>query len=64
MLNFTREQKLVDICFLAVLTATDPLYIKGFAKMSMQEKADWVAAQLSACGFPTDPCGSSWGVLR
>jgi hypothetical protein len=64
MRKHNREQKLVDICFSAVLTATDPQYAKVFSKMTMQEKADWVAAQLSACGFPTDPCGCSWGVLR
>jgi len=28
------------------------------------EVAEWVADQLKQCGYPTKPCGMSWGVLE
>lgn len=57
----TNEQKLVDICFSIALTIkTNKKY---FGKLSYEETADWVAKQLDGCGFPTTPCGSSWGIL-
>lgn len=56
----SREQQLVDIAFQLVLTALDSPAIK---KKSTPERAQWVAEQLAACGFPTKPVGSSWGVL-
>ncbi len=60
----SREQKLVDICFQLVLTATDRNFKKDFTRMNVVEKASWVAKQLRECGFDTEPCGSSWGVLK
>ena len=57
----SRLQKLIDICFDLVLTQNDPNVIK-------QEDQDdlmlWVARQLRENGFPTKPCGASWGVLE
>lgn len=32
-------------------------------KQSREDVAEWVANQLKECGFPTKPCGASWGVL-
>jgi hypothetical protein len=34
-----------------------------FRGKSIQEVAEWTAGQLRDCGFPTVPCGMSWGVL-
>lgn len=31
---------------------------------SNEEIAEWVAHNLKECGFPTTPCGMSWGVLN
>lgn len=58
-----KEQELIDICFQLVLTCLDKKYVKNFIKMSQEQKAEWVAAQLKGCGFSTHPCGSSWGIL-
>lgn len=63
-----REQQLIDICFSVGLMLHDPCsreedkssYFKG---KSNEEVAEWIASQLEACGFPTKPMGSSWGVL-
>ena len=38
-----REQKLVDICFQLVLTATDPNTPKAFVSCTSEKKAKWVA---------------------
>jgi hypothetical protein len=57
-----REQKLVDACFAIALLVSDPNL--GFGKLSNEEKATYVAAQLRALGFDTAPCGASWGVLK
>jgi hypothetical protein len=55
------NQKLVDLCFAMVLAATeDPV----FCAKSNEEKAAWVADHLRYSGFNTEPCGSSWGVLK
>lgn len=35
-----------------------------FKGMSREECMEWVAEQLRACGFDTQPCGASWGVLK
>lgn len=59
----SREQKLVDICFELVLTATSEQHSEYFRKLSVEAKARWVADQLKGCGFNTTPCGASWGVL-
>lgn len=58
-----KEQELIDICFQLVLTCLDKKYVKNFIKMSQEQKAEWVATQLKGCGFPTHPCGASWGIL-
>lgn len=56
--NWTaNEQKLVDLCFACVLQA------EQLAGRTNEEKAEWVRRQLTLCGFPTEPCGMSWGVL-
>ena len=59
----TTEQKLVDICFECVLTVLDHEHVALFTKMSIAERAEWVARQLRASGFDTEPVGASWGVL-
>jgi hypothetical protein len=57
----SNEQKLVDLCFEIALMISDKEY-KLYEK-SIEEKAEWIAHQLKECGFPTMPCGMSWGVL-
>lgn len=65
----SNEQKLVDLCFQIALMLSET---KGtdregkkltLYKLPVPKKAEWIAQQLSLCGFPTTPCGSSWGVL-
>lgn len=63
MAHTAREQKLVNILFQCVLTATDREHAKTFAKMTVEQRATWVAEQLRGCGFDTQPIGASWGVL-
>jgi len=58
-----REQKLIDMMFQMVMLTTDAGHRDHFAKLTNEEKAEWVRKQLKDCGFPTTPCGSSWGVL-
>ncbi len=58
-MNRTREQQLVDICFQLTITAA-----KYMRSKSNEDIAKWVASQLDACGFYTEPMGMSWGVLR
>ena len=55
------KQKLVDICFQIAITMN--MYPDGFKDKSKEEIAEWVAKQPDMCGFPTKPCGMSWGVL-
>ena len=64
------EQKLIDLCFSIGLLISDT---KGkdregneitLYKKSNEEKAEWIARQLRACGFDTVPRGMSWGVLK
>lgn len=55
-------QKLIDILFECVFVATDKK--NGIIDMSEADKAAWVSNQLRACGFETEPVGSSWGILR
>lgn len=52
-----REQKLIDIMFEVVMVS------KTMQDMSNEVLALWVRRQLTACGFPTEPIGASWGVL-
>jgi len=58
-----QQQKLVDICFEVASMISDKEYRHIFDEMSHEEKMEWVAKQLSGCGFKTRPCGCSWGVL-
>lgn len=60
----SREQKLIDITFQLVLTATSPRHEEFFKNKSQEEIAAWVTEQLKGCGFCTDPVGSSWGYLK
>ena len=55
------EQKLVDIAFQLALTMHEHPW---FIDKSKEQVATWVAQQLEKSGFKTEPCGSSWGVLK
>ena len=57
-----REQKLVDIMFQVGLMLSSPLY--KMRNLPEEEKAAWIIEQLEVCGFPTYPCGMSWGILH
>lgn len=57
----SNNQELIDICFQIGLTISDHRY--DLHTKSNEEKADWIASQLRACGYDTKPIGSSWGVL-
>lgn len=69
MIPTKREQQLVDLCFSIALTLseTEGSDREGnkitLCKLPVPEKAKWIAEQLAMCGFPTHPCGASWGVL-
>lgn len=64
-----REQKLIDLCFEIALMISDtkddrdgkPLTLY---KMPIEKKAKWIAKQLKDNGFSTEPCGSSYGILK
>lgn len=58
-----KEQKLIDIGFSIAMIITDKRYSKKFSNMTQEKIAEWVAEQYKGCGFPTVPCGMSWGVL-
>lgn len=60
-MNKMEDQKLIDICFQIGIVISDPEY--KFHKKTREERATWIAQQLAACGYPTVPCGASWGVL-
>jgi hypothetical protein len=56
----SNEQKLIDIMFeigLMIHTHT------WFKDKDNEEVCEWIRGQLDGCGFHTEPCGSSWGVL-
>jgi len=61
---YNKQQKLIDICFEIAMTLHDPKYRKHFHSMDKEHLAKWVRHQLKGCGFDTEPCGSSWGVLK
>lgn len=61
MIHQSNEQKLVDLCFEIGLMISDKEY--KFYEKSIEERAEWITRQLKGCGFPTMPCGMSWGVL-
>ena len=54
------KQRLIDIMFEIAIHMQI-----GSAHFETREAcAEWVADQLRKCGYPTRPCGSSWGVLE
>ena len=55
----SKEQQLVDIMYQIAMTSAQYLHGK-----SNEEIAEWVSKQLRDCGFDTEPCGASWGVLK
>lgn len=60
--NWTkREQELVDIMFEVLLKTTVD---EVFCKLSNEDKAKWLRNTLKNCGYPTEPMGASWGVLK
>ena len=68
-----RMQKLVDLCYDLVLTATDegrgrdgkpPARWFRAKGRTTEQKAAWVTDQLRGCGFDTSPCGATWGLLK
>ena len=60
MVEMSKEQDLVDICFQMVAATTDdPI----FCKKSVPEKMLWVAGTLRKCEIYTVPMGASWGVI-
>lgn len=58
-----REQKLIDILFECVMLVTSPGHAQKFQHMKREKVGAWVREQLEGCGFHTEPCGASWGVL-
>lgn len=57
----SKEQQLIDIMFQVALTMRNNSWFVG---KSQEEVAEWVQKQLKDCGFETEPCGASWGVLK
>ncbi len=55
------EQKLIDIMFQIGLMIHQDHWFVG---RSQEEVAEWIQLQLKECGFETEPCGASWGVLK
>lgn len=56
-----REQGLVDLMFDICLSMKDrPDWVE---KANYENICIWVAKTLRSCGYPTQPIGSSWGVL-
>lgn len=55
------EQKLIDIMFDVAMTMHQNPW---FIDKSQEEVAEWLRGQLKACGFETEPCGASWGILK
>ena len=61
--SYQEQQNLIDICFEIAMLMHDKQYREIFNNMNREELAEWVAKQLRECGFPTRPCGLSWGRL-
>lgn len=61
MAERSKEQQLVDLCFEIAITLQ--MNQKWLKNQSREDIGNWVAEQLKGCGFPTTPCGASWGVL-
>lgn len=67
-MNRSNEQQLVDLCFsIALMLSTKGVGRDGkkydMTKLSIDEKALWIAKQLRDAGFDTRPVGSSHGIL-
>lgn len=56
------DQQLIDIMFQVVMTMHQNPWFIG--KSQEEEVAEWLRGQLKNCGFETEPCGASWGVLK
>lgn len=55
------KQKLIDIMFeIGITIKVNP----RLQEKSNEELAEWIRSQLDMCGFHTEPCGASWGVLK
>ena len=50
-----REQRLVDLVF--------EVGVRGVSKMEPDAAARRISVILRDLGFPTTPCGASWGIL-
>ena len=56
-----REQQLIDIMFEMGITFST---MSHFKDKTNEQIAEWIRIKLKANGFDTEPCGSSWGVLK
>lgn len=55
------KQKLIDLMFeIGITIKVSP----ALQEKSIPELTVWIRKQLDMCGFHTEPCGSSWGVLK
>lgn len=57
-LSAKETSELMEILFQVAIVAAERMHGR-----SAQEVAEWAASQLEACGFKTQPCGMSWGIL-
>jgi hypothetical protein len=60
--NYSSEQKLIDIIFQMASVMHE--HADFFKEKDKEDVMRWVAHQLEEYGFPTQPVGSSWGVLK
>lgn len=56
------DQKLIDIMFSISIASAE--YWGKQEKYEVEKHMEWVVDQLRMCGFDTEPCGMSWGVLK
>jgi hypothetical protein len=52
-------QKMITISFQLAMVSAEHMHGKDNYQI-----AEWVAEQLRVCGFDTEPCGASWGLLK
>lgn len=67
MVDYVKQQELIDILFAIVMTMHDSAVSMSrnwVADMSRAQIAAWAADQLRAAGYNTHPMGQSWGVLK
>jgi hypothetical protein len=57
----SNEQKLIDMMFTLAMVMREK---HGMRHMTNEQLAEWIARNLSDCGFDTEPVGSSWGILK